>query len=115
MWGETNEKLHPNIFVLIVLQSNFAGTTLAFMNQEGGLSIFDIITRTTKQVMDNTVFVRFYYHTFELLLNFVQRSLKTVQYSLSANISLLLLSYDEIPLFRYSKEARYSYIQLGER
>ena len=44
----------------IELISDFAGTKLAFINQDSGLSIFDIITRTTTQIMDNTPFVRFY-------------------------------------------------------
>jgi len=76
-----------------------SGSKLAFINQNGGLSVFDILANTTKEIQDNTTF----------------RSLNTATFSVSSNMTFLVLSYDEIPLFRYSKEARYRYIRLGER
>ena len=51
---------------IYILYGDFAGTKLAFMNQESGLSIFDIITNTTTQIMDNTVFVRIYNQIFRI-------------------------------------------------
>ena len=35
-----------------------AGTKLAFINLNGGLSVFDIATNTTQEIQDNTTFVR---------------------------------------------------------
>ena len=35
-----------------------AGTKLAFINQNGGLSVFDIVNGTTEEIQDNTTFVR---------------------------------------------------------
>jgi hypothetical protein len=75
-----------------------SGSKLAFINKESGLSILDIHTSSLAQIQDNTTF----------------RSLNTAQFSLSCDLSYLLLSHDQIPLFRYSKEARYRYIKLGE-
>ena len=38
--------------------SFLAGTKLAFINQNGGLSVFDIVNGTTEEIQDHTTFVR---------------------------------------------------------
>ena len=100
---------------------HFLETQIAFFNTLGGLSLFDVHTKQISQLVDNSSFVSFlivfclqvqetnqlFSKRYTIFYLMFQRALNTTIYSLSQNLSHLLLRYDEL-----RNTARYSLISL---
>lgn len=73
-------QLEEKVFVPNSLNASWVtGTKIAFINIEGGLSVFDTESETREELLDNSSF----------------KTLNTTKYSLSPRLSFLLLSYDQ--------------------
>ena len=93
----------------------FLGTKIAFINMEGGLSVFDTESETREELLDNSSFVsaifsQWWIHFYRYLCFMFQKTLNTTQYSLSPSLSFLLLSYDQ-----KGHQSKYKLINLKKR
>ena len=93
----------------------FLGTKIAFINIEGGLSVFDTESETREELLDNSSFVSAivsqWWRYFSCYLCFMfQKTLNTTKYSLSPRLSFLLLSYDQS-----GHQSKYKLINLKKR
>ena len=76
------------------------GSKLYFMNKDGGLSVFDVKSKMTKEVLDNTTFVSIHLH----LISCISKKIKNVgKYKINLEILLnhIKLQYTRTSLRSY--------------
>ena len=93
----------------------FLGTKIAFINIDGGLSVFDTESGTQEELLDNSSFVSaifspWWIYLYCYLCFMFQKTLNTTKYSLSPSLSFLLLSYDQS-----GQQSKYKLINLKKR
>ena len=94
----------------------FLGTKIAFINIEGGLSVFDTKSETQEELLDNSSFVSAIFSQYWWIYLYCyfcfmfQKTLNTTKYSLSPSLSFLLLSYDQS-----GHQSKYKLINLKKR
>ena len=81
----------------------------------GGISVFDAKTRKTKELLDNSTFVRKLNKQIHTRSQLFQRTLNSAQFTMSADLRHILIVHDNRRVFRYSAISKYTIQSLENR
>ena len=93
------------------------GSRLVYINLYGGVSVFDAKTRVTKELLDNATFVskqplaKQIYTASQLF----QRTLNSNKFTMSSDLSHIMIVHDSRRVFRYSAISKYTIQSIENR